>query len=597
MNPTEDVQNVEQDNLIFNYSSITLTKSMKSLLNKGLNFSILPKKLDLTQVLVDFDNFKRKTIWKEFWYGHEESSERKEPIFKSSKNNLPKKHSTPKGLIEFLCAVKSELMDPKNRNAVEPNLPKDEIKAMTELIELIKAGKIVIKQNDKGSGIMIMDFDIYIKACIEHLESKQLNENNELKPHYEKVSHAEIVTATRKVEEILREGLETNILSKEEFSAMMPNEKDAAKFYCNFKVHKEHTHGEAPPVRPIVSASGSALENVGKFVEFHIKNLANTHKSYLQDTPDFLRAIEQTKEKKLPKNAILASFDVKALYTNIKHEEGLQSLKNRLRRQLKPEIEPDYIVRMMEVLLKQNIFSFEGSYYRQLIGAQMGGAPAPSYANIFVAENIDGEIEKQAIKYNSSVEALQLMKRFLDDIFALFCGSTKDLHKLLDDMNNINPTMKFTLSHTSIEGESKENKCDCDEQSKLPFLDTLCYIKNGQIETDLYRKETDRNQYLLPTSCHNKQTTRNLPFSLSTRIVRICSEVQNRNKRLGEMKQHLLNRNYDSKVIEIAIGKAKSLNRKTTLNRKIKTKQSERPVFAVAYDPRLPAIQPSMAKH
>ena len=47
---------------------------------------------------------------------------------------------------------------------------------------------------------------------------------------------------------------------------MKPREKEAAKFYCNFKVHKEHEHMKAPPVRPIISGSGSALENVGKFV-------------------------------------------------------------------------------------------------------------------------------------------------------------------------------------------------------------------------------------------------------------------------------------------------------------------------------------------
>ena len=41
-------------NVIFNYSSITLTEAMEKLLNRGLNFSILPLKLDITQTLVEF---------------------------------------------------------------------------------------------------------------------------------------------------------------------------------------------------------------------------------------------------------------------------------------------------------------------------------------------------------------------------------------------------------------------------------------------------------------------------------------------------------------------------------------------------------------
>ena len=157
--------------------------------------------------------------------------------------------------------------------------------------------------------------------------------------------------------------------------------------------------------------------------------------------------------------------------------------------------------------------------------------------------------------------------------------------------------MKFTLNHTSIEDELPENRCDCDPQHSIPFLDTLCYIKNGRIETDLFKKETDRNQYLLPTSCHSKQTTRNLPFSLSTRIIRICSEIENRDLRLKQMKRDLEDRNYKSSIIDLAITKAKSQNRADTLKRKVKPKQSNRPVFATAFDPRMPCIQPIQAKH
>ena len=42
---------------------------MENLLNKGFNFAILPLKLDLTQVLVDFKRFERSMIWHEFFHG------------------------------------------------------------------------------------------------------------------------------------------------------------------------------------------------------------------------------------------------------------------------------------------------------------------------------------------------------------------------------------------------------------------------------------------------------------------------------------------------------------------------------------------------
>ena len=72
---------------------------------------------------------------------------------------------------------------------------------------------------------------------------------------------------------------------------MDPIDKGPAKFYEIFKVHKSHTPGKAPPERPIISASGSITENIALFVENHLKDLANKHSTYLQDTPDFLRMI------------------------------------------------------------------------------------------------------------------------------------------------------------------------------------------------------------------------------------------------------------------------------------------------------------------
>ena len=63
------------------------------------------------------------------------------------------------------------------------------------------------------------------------------------------------------------------------------------------------------------------------------------------------------------------------------------------------------------------------------------------------------------------------------------------------------------------------------------------------------------------------------------------------------MKRDLEDRNYKSSIIDLAITKAKSQNRADTLKRKVKPKQSNRPVFATAFDPRMPCIQPIQAKH
>ena len=63
---TRNIPKKQEINVVFNYSNIKLTQAMENLLNRGFNFSILPLKLDLTQVLVDFKRFERSVIWQEY---------------------------------------------------------------------------------------------------------------------------------------------------------------------------------------------------------------------------------------------------------------------------------------------------------------------------------------------------------------------------------------------------------------------------------------------------------------------------------------------------------------------------------------------------
>jgi hypothetical protein len=478
-----------KESVVFNYSSLHLTESMDQVLNRGFNFSILPQKIDTTQIEVDLKKFKRSVLWQEFHFGSDEQKFVPEkPFFKQQKSNMPRNHNTPDDLRMFLHAIESELLDPRNRNKEDINLPIEEQEALRELIKLQKDRKIVIKPCDKGAGIIILVFKDYLKVCYEHLASKKINGQ----PYYEEVDQFGTDRAKAKIEAALKEGFENKYISEEEFAAMCPNDKNPGKFYCNFKVHKAHVHGEAPPPRPITSGSGSITEGIATFVEFHIQDISTQHETYLQDTPDFLRSIAHiNKGPRLNKNAILASFDVIGLFTNIVHKEGLHTLQEQLDERINPKVPSHYIIKLMDIILNNNIFSFNESLWKQLVGAAMGSKPIPPYSNIFLARTIDKFFK------NLGQKTIKMLKRFLDVYFAIFLGSTKELHQLLDQINQTNPTIKLTLNHTTVEGEAAEDKCDCEPQSSIPFLDVLCSIKDGKIDTDLYKKPTDRNQYLL----------------------------------------------------------------------------------------------------
>ena len=99
----------------------------------------------------------------------------------------------------------------------------------------------------------------------------------------------------------------------------------------------------------------------------------------------------------------------------------------------------------MELILKNNIFEFNEDLFKQLIGAAMGTPPAPSYANTMA------QIIYEKITETNQKSALKLLKRFLDDIFQIFIGTSKQLHEFFVDINEIHPTLMFTMTHTKAQ--------------------------------------------------------------------------------------------------------------------------------------------------
>ena len=386
------------------------------------------------------------------------------------------------------------------------------------------------------------------------------------------------------------------MISKEEFNHMNPTGKNPGKFYCTFKVHKTHSFGETPPERPIASGSGSFLENIGKFVNFYIKDPGSSHPTFLKDTPDFLRCIEEINDTfLLPDNTILVSMDVSALFTNIPTSEGLKCTREALEEENTKDIPKELVLRLLELILNNNIFEFKNQLYRQLIGAAMGSSPIPPYANIFMARQIDNKIKDIIEKMkNSETVDLRLFKRFLDDLFFIFIGNTKVIHTILEQINQIHPYIKLIMKHTSI---SENDPCSCPKLNEISFLDVSLSVSNGKIVTDLYEKPTDRNQYLQPSSCHPRDCFKSIPYSLALRVIRICSNPNQRDKRLRELSEKLQYREYSEHNINSAIQRALKVPRKIALQEVNKQKNTSRPVFAVTYDPRLPDIQKIVGKH
>ena len=137
----------------------------------------------------------------------------------------------------------------------------------------------------------------------------------------------------------------------------------------------------------------------------------------------------------------------------------------------------------MDLVQKLNIFEFhDGQLWKQIIGVAMGIHPAPSFANIYLARRLYGAIRDISEKYGENGQsAFQIFKRFLDDLFQIFRGTSKQLHKMYEEINQIHPTIKFTMVHTTNDLEPEQDRCDCPSRKSIPFLDTSLYLEKGKI--------------------------------------------------------------------------------------------------------------------
>ena len=176
------------------------------------------------------------------------------------------------------------------------------------------------------------------------------------------------------------------------------------RFYTLPKIHKP---GTPPPGRPIVSGNGTVTEVASNFIDYFLNPLVPSLSSYIQDTTHFLRLIEQYR---LPPNSIIGTLDVESLYTNIPHDEGLESCEFHLNKRENKKIPTNFLLKLMDFVLKNNNFTFNNTHYIQVQGTAMGTPMAPSYACLFMGVLEQKILDKAFLKPD-------LWIRFIDDIF------------------------------------------------------------------------------------------------------------------------------------------------------------------------------------
>ena len=436
-------------------------------------------------------------------------------------------------------AIKEDIKNHKKRNLPHDNLTKKQREALKELST---REDMIITQADKGGATVIWGIEEYLKEANVQLNNEEFYHELPADPfedHQNTIAHS------------LNDMVGRKLIDKETSDILKPRNAKPARFYLLPKIHKNNNPG-----RPVISSVNCHTTKLSKYVDHYIQPLAKEIKSYIRDTTDLLNKINYIKI--IPQDAILVTMDVRSLYSNIKHNEGLSALGEYLNKRTTKNPPTEVITTLMQHILTLNNFNFNGRHFIQTKGCAMGTVAAPSYATIYMDkfENtyIYPEIENDCLFY----------ARYIDDIFFIYTGGEAKLNNFLTNLNMMHDSIKFDHEKST---------------QAIAFLDILVYIdKNRQLQTTLHTKPTNTHNYLHYMSSHPKHLKNSLPYSLAIRLRRICTDNNALRLQSDKLRQQFLARGYSHTLIEDQINKAISIPRQETLKLKPKKKLNRIPL-------------------
>lgn len=560
-------------------SSHHLTDNEISLLKKGLKFTPTPKP-NVEEIKTDLKQFTRKLRLKEFFEPNEEDIVDKNVVFTAAPrdNTLVRNKSRfvpARGRNKFLddfCDTLENVHIPVKK--VKRNLNVCEQKGLRSLKE---NQNIIIKEADKGGAIVILN------KCFYHEKITSILNNDE---YYNCSSKKEEKAVHNKVKQLV-EKFNDEILNKEQ-EYLTNFEPTSANFYGLPKVHKSKIvqkevdtqvsevisveNPEDLTFRPIVGGPASCTQRLSNFIDIILKPLCKHVKSFLRDDVDFLCNLPSN----VPVGSLLVSFDVVSLYSNIETELGLEAIKywiREYRHEIPDRFTEEFIIEALNLVISNNKFYFDGSYYSQKKGVAMGTKVAPTYATLVLGylEQLFYDKVGDAFGKEMKKQVETSWKRFLDDCFIILKCSENQLQILHEILNSLNPSLTFTM-----------DKSAC----TINFLDVNVNLnQEGNVMTDIFYKSTDTHQYLDFGSCHPYHTKRNIPYCLARRICTIVSESHVKNVRLVELKRFLLHQNYPEKLIDDSLQKALNLDQQKLRQQKVNIDTEESLALVSTFNP------------
>ena len=425
---------LDPNQVIFNFSSRSLTSKEKNLLAYGLNFNLPIFKLDFFNFFLSFERLYRILKDKPIYNSNQQ------PSLKSILHNL-----AFRVFYNF-----------KPYKVFSPIFNKNDIKTLQNLS---RDKSIVICRPDKGRGIVLLDKTEYINKMNTILEAPdkfQLIDSDNWLVH--------TLRQEDKVNRVINKFKREGIIPESLAHTLTVSGTNPGTMYGLPKVHKQNY-----PLRPILSANNTPTYNLAKFL-VPLLNPYTTNNYSLKNSFDFVDTICNIPNAN---RYTMCSYDVTSLFTQIPLKETINICLDKIfsnNTSIFHGFNRVQFKSLLELAICNSYFIFNNKLYKQIDGVAMGSPLAPTLANLFLSH-------WEQIWLNTCPNNCKptFFKRYVDDTFVLFDSPEKPLH-FLEFLNSQHNNIKFTI-------EQEQNK-------SLPFLDTTITIKNNNFESSIYRKPT-----------------------------------------------------------------------------------------------------------
>ena len=540
-----------------------LSSPERSVLSKGLNFVPLNPLPDEFSIRKDVSSFcRRLRLRLHFGDSDDTDNTSTEDVFHSFQSKRspwtpkPGENKVLDGVIESINSDMERLLPPKPSPL--RNLSLDEQKA---LFSLKKNKNLIIKPADKGGATVVWRRDLYIAEA-----EKQLSDQT---------AYTELpIDPTSEIQTLVKKTLTTLISEKnlpESAKALLHPCPQTSNFYLLPKIHKANNPG-----RPIVSSHSCPTVLISQYVDSVLSPIVSTLPSFIQDTPHFLRLIQNFEFPENPSERTLFTMDVTSLYTSIPHHAALAAIRHYLDLRQDPKIPTTTFLRLTELVLKQNCFQFNGRFFRQIKGVAMGTKLGPSVACLTM-----GHFEEQMFSRFTGIKPV-LYKRYIDDIVGVAVGPRHDLEAFISYAETFCPFLKFT---------------HCISNSSVVFLDTELSISDRKIKTNLHFKPTDSHNYLMYPSNHPRSCTNSIPYSQLLRARRICSDDQDFTKVSKQIISFFEERHYPPSVLSDALNRIQGIDRASALAPKDNHAPTKRIPLVLSFHPSVTPIVRAIYKN